>query len=501
MSQYPPPQGYPQQQQQGYYQPPPQEGYYPPQQQGGYYQPAPPPQTIVVQQQPQKEDNSCCCGCEWQLVSHLESSMDGIDLNFWTLVLQQDSNWAIKKDVLVDQLKKGGLPSSLRGLLWPLFSKATCLDETYRELLNQSSPHEKWIQRDLNRTFPNHVYFKTGEGQERLFHLIKVYSLWDPEVGYCQGIHFLAGCLLLYVPEEAAFAVLVRLMSHYGLRRQFIPKMEGLHERMFQWDQLLSLYLPNVDRHLKSQGVESSMYASQWFMTFFAYRCSLDLVFVVLDSVLIEGAHQILHFALALMSRQQEKILTLEFESLLAFLASPVFEVYDQNPTAWIQDAYALKISPSQLAKSSRQYQTQMAQKEKQAILEESVRKEHIDLTKKYQQSRQDYLTLYTDHQQTKTQLAQVQISIQQLCQAQETIVHDLSLTRTHIAQIQVGGQHRHQLDTLATQNAMLVHTNSELEHRLASLESLMIDWKLKEAELENENHTLQKKVESVLDK
>lgn len=51
------------------------------------------------------------------------------------------------------------------------------------------------------RTFPTHTYFMSplGPGQLALFNLLKAYSLLDPEVGYCQGLSFVAGVLLLHV--------------------------------------------------------------------------------------------------------------------------------------------------------------------------------------------------------------------------------------------------------------------------------------------------------------
>jgi hypothetical protein len=130
------------------------------------------------------------------------------------------------------------------------------------------------------------------------------------------------------MPDEAAFCVLIKLMSHYGLRGHFTPQMETLHERMYQFDQLLLFHLPQVHRHLDAQGVLPSMYASQWFMTLFAYRCPLDLVFRVFDLVFVEGSRIILNFALALMKKNQQIILSLEFESLLEFFASSVFDAY-----------------------------------------------------------------------------------------------------------------------------------------------------------------------------
>lgn len=69
----------------------------------------------------------------------------------------------------------------------------------YRELLKETSPHEKVIQRDLARTFPTHTFFRERNGQEMLFDVLRAYSLYDPQVGYCQGLPFVVGCLLLQV--------------------------------------------------------------------------------------------------------------------------------------------------------------------------------------------------------------------------------------------------------------------------------------------------------------
>src|SRR4051812_31784445 len=51
------------------------------------------------------------------------------------------------------------------------------------------------------RTFPKHPFYcqPLGPGQLSLFNLLKAYSLLDPEVGYCQGLSFVTGILLLHV--------------------------------------------------------------------------------------------------------------------------------------------------------------------------------------------------------------------------------------------------------------------------------------------------------------
>lgn len=156
--------------------------------------------------------------------------------------------------------------------------------------MKESSTHEKAIARDLGRTFPHHAFFNDGQGvgQESLFNVLKAYSLYvthaanscsltfqfrfDPECGYCQGLPFIVAPLLLVCPDEEAFCLLVRLMQSYELRGHFLPEMPGLQLRLFQFDRLIEEMLPVLHVHFLRQGVKSSMFCSQWFMTLFAYR-------------------------------------------------------------------------------------------------------------------------------------------------------------------------------------------------------------------------------------
>lgn len=61
--------------------------------------------------------------------------------------------------------------------------------------------YERIIQRDLARTFPSVDMFKQegGDGQQALERVLKAYSLYDSHVGYCQGLAFLVGPLLMNV--------------------------------------------------------------------------------------------------------------------------------------------------------------------------------------------------------------------------------------------------------------------------------------------------------------
>jgi hypothetical protein len=130
------------------------------------------------------------------------------------------------------------------------------------------------------------------------------------------------------MPEPEAFCLLVRLMKGYFLRQLFLPEMPGLHLHLYQYDRLIEEHLPAVHVHLTRQGVRSNMYASQWFLTLFAYKFPMSMVLRIVDVVVAEGLEAILRFGVAVMKKNAETILELEFEKCLEFLQIGLFDVY-----------------------------------------------------------------------------------------------------------------------------------------------------------------------------
>ncbi len=55
------------------------------------------------------------------------------------------------------------------------------------------------------RTFPSHPYFSDAwkGGQADLYVVLKGYAVADREIGYCQGLSFVAGMFLMHVSLQA----------------------------------------------------------------------------------------------------------------------------------------------------------------------------------------------------------------------------------------------------------------------------------------------------------
>eukprot|EP01125_Pyxidicula_operculata_P016093 TRINITY_DN550_c0_g3_i1.p1 TRINITY_DN550_c0_g3~~TRINITY_DN550_c0_g3_i1.p1 ORF type:complete len:421 (-),score=69.69 TRINITY_DN550_c0_g3_i1:97-1359(-) len=149
-----------------------------------------------------------------------------------------------------------GIPGPLRGDVWPILSGAKEMSVTglYQNLLQQAPVPEvsERIRRDLPRTLPNHPFFQTDEGQLQLKNVLQAYSVKTPEIGYCQGMNFIVGILLLTVSEENAFWVLNAIMDEYEMKGFFGDDVQLLGTSMMQLETCMKLQVSDIWNHLVS---------------------------------------------------------------------------------------------------------------------------------------------------------------------------------------------------------------------------------------------------------
>ncbi|XP_012282451.1 rab GTPase-activating protein 1-like isoform X3 [Orussus abietinus] len=272
-----------------------------------------------------KEEIDSADGDEPMLSGTGEVSKDcsADELASWAEVLD---SWQVneQRPKLLVKLTKQGIPEALRGEVWQRLSNcdnSQDMMDKYRTLITKESSCESVILRDINRTFPAHDFFKEtgGLGQDSLYRINKAYAVHDEEVGYCQGLSFLVASLLLHMPEEQAFCVLVKLMYDYGLRDLYKDRFDNLHMRFYQLNRLMEDQLPELYKHFCDRGVETHMFAAQWFLTLFTARFPLYLVFHILDVFLLQGLDTLFQVALALLMLCKKELLQLDFESILKY--------------------------------------------------------------------------------------------------------------------------------------------------------------------------------------
>lgn len=253
----------------------------------------------------------------------------------WEKMLSTPGRSKIKFDMEKIHSAVGqGVPRHHRGEIWKFLAEQYHLkhqfpnkqqpkDTPYKELLKQLTSQQHAILIDLGRTFPTHPYFSAqlGAGQLSLYNILKAYSLLDQEVGYCQGLSFVAGVLLLHMSEEDAFKMLKFLMFDVGLRKQYRPDMTILQIQMYQLSRLLHDYHRDLYNHLEEHEIGPSLYAAPWFLTMFASQFPLGFVARVFDMLFLQGSEAIFKVALSLLGSHKPLILQHEnLETIVDFI-------------------------------------------------------------------------------------------------------------------------------------------------------------------------------------
>ena len=141
----------------------------------------------------------------------------------WLDMLNNWDKWMAKKHKKIRLRCQKGIPPSLRGRAWQYLSGSKVkLEQNVGKFdeLDVLPGEPKWldvIERDLHRQFPFHEMFvsRGGHGQQDLFRVLKAYTLYRPEEGYCQAQAPIAAVLLMHMPAEQAFWCLVQICEKY----------------------------------------------------------------------------------------------------------------------------------------------------------------------------------------------------------------------------------------------------------------------------------------------
>jgi hypothetical protein len=368
---------------------------------------------------------------------------------------------------------------------------------------------EKTIKRDLGARTSYSKYVMAAGLQDGLFGICKAYALYDEAVGYAQGMNFIAMPLLFNMPEEEAFSLFVTLMNKYGLRDLFVADMAGLHLHLYQFERLLEDFEPALYCHLRRREVKPQLYATQWFLTLFAYRFPLQLVVRVYDLILSDGLEAaILKFGLVLMQKNAATLLGMkDMGTLTNFLKEKLFDVYiDKAPSAnsilengffgstsgidkeiyradqLVKDAVAVQVTPEMLKGYTAEWKEQQrvekeretelqGLKERTTTLEAKVR----SLENRAEQSDREHVEMASELIKTKVE--------------NEQFAEENEILKTKVEELQkivdtqpeeVEKRLKNEMETVMQKNIVVHNENRALEEQMAEMEQELVDTKMK---------------------
>ncbi|KAK5849068.1 hypothetical protein PBY51_008740 [Eleginops maclovinus] len=233
-------------------------------------------------------------------------------------------------DKLMRRVYKG-IPLQLRGQVWGLLLDVPKIKEEKKDFYEKLkarargvSPDIRQIDLDVNRTYRDHIMFmhRYDVKQQALFHVLTAYSMYNTEVGYCQGMSQITALLLIYMNEEDAFWALVKLLSgqRHAMHGFFIPGFPKLMRFQEHHDRILKKMMPKLKQHLDTQEVLTSLYTMKWFFQCFLDRTPFTLTLRIWDIYILEGERVLPTMSYTILKLHKKHLMKLSMEELVEFL-------------------------------------------------------------------------------------------------------------------------------------------------------------------------------------
>jgi len=159
-----------------------------------------------------------------------------------------------------------------------------------------------------------------------LNNILKTLITLIPEQTYCQGMNFIGIFLLkiLNQKEDDAFYFMVGLFKCTEYPQIFDDNLFQLNLYFNIFNQILSIFMPNLYFYLKANNIIPNYYLSSSFITLFTNYFNkdkkLNLFIKIFDLFIIDGWKGIFNVLLEIMWTNEEKLLNLKNENLLYFL-------------------------------------------------------------------------------------------------------------------------------------------------------------------------------------
>ena len=253
------------------------------------------------------------------------------------------------KSAKMKRFVRKGIPPDWRGAAWFYYAGGPAMVAkhygVYDDLVRKaaaggvSETDNEIIERDLNRTFPDNIKFKPDppEGEARnsqrvdpetpilqsLRRVLQAFSIYNPRIGYCQSLNFLAGLLLLFMDEEKSFWML-NIITRVYLPGTHDVNLEGANVDLGVLMSAIKDMMPNIwakiggelDGTTNSSNSKVSMRlppitlcTTAWFMSCFIGTLPIECVLRVWDSFFYEGSKTLFRIALTIFKVGEKEIM------------------------------------------------------------------------------------------------------------------------------------------------------------------------------------------------
>ncbi|OWZ17916.1 hypothetical protein PHMEG_0008085 [Phytophthora megakarya] len=173
-----------------------------------------------------------------------------------------------------------------------------------------------------------------AELEAKMRRVLRAYVVYNPRVGYCQGMGFLVRLLTEVTKDEAdIFWLFVGFSEPENDKNLYEPGMAVLQPYLSKFELLFSTHMPELYEHFQAEGVHVATFCTRWFLTFFSSFETLapTLVTRLLDIFIIDGWRIMFSVSLVILDELQQQLMQCDMEGILRVLQFPRSHMPEPN--------------------------------------------------------------------------------------------------------------------------------------------------------------------------
>ena len=198
------------------------------------------------------------------------------------------------------------------------------------------------IDLDIERTFPYMgVFKKESQLGENLREILRIFVVSRPDIGYVQGLSYIAATLLLQMDKFQAFVCFMNIILNPNILPFYLLDEEKIRKRLELFNDIFQINLPELYEHFKENEIMPEHYLLEWLMTLYTRNVFIDLAFRIWDIYMIEGILALYKVAIVIFRIHQNLYLKMEFSDIMNHLKN--LENNQYNEDKFIEDMNKVK--------------------------------------------------------------------------------------------------------------------------------------------------------------
>ena len=194
----------------------------------------------------------------------------------------------------------------------------------YRKYIVKTCSKEKsihLIELDIERTFSYLGVFKNNSPLSNdLREILRAFVVSRPDIGYVQGLSYIAGTLLLQMDKFQSFVCLMNITLNPNILPFYRLEEKGIRQRLEIFNDIFSCNLPKLFEHFSLLEVYPEHYMIDWMMTLFTRNLHIDLAVRIWDVYMIEGIKSLYKAAIVILVYFEKKFILMDFDDILTNL-------------------------------------------------------------------------------------------------------------------------------------------------------------------------------------